>query len=232
MKIFKEIREALLHLIFPHLCEGCSNDLPDNAHFLCLQCLSVLPETSFHLYEENPVLHVFTGRIPVTYATAGFYFTKGAMIQHLLHQVKYKDHKDLGLYLGKLLGNMLSASVHFQDVDLIIPLPLFRAKERRRGYNQSDLICEGVSKMFNRPVIKHAVKRISDTESQTRKSRVERWENMEGQFEITDPEIIRNKHILLVDDVLTTGATLEACGRALLKGSNVKLSIAVLCVAT
>lgn len=231
MSLLKDIWEALLHLAFPHLCEGCGNDLPDKEHPLCLYCLSLLPETSFHLHEHNPVVHLFTGRIPVQYATAGFYFTKGAIIQDLLHGVKYKGNKELGIYLGRLLGNMLASSLHFQSVDLIIPLPLYKAKERRRGYNQSTIICEGIQELFNKPVIQNAVRRVSDTESQTHKNRTERWENMEGQFELTDPELVRDKHILLVDDVLTTGATLEACGRALLKGSNVTLSIAVLCVA-
>ncbi|MFL5808773.1 MAG: ComF family protein [Flavisolibacter sp.] len=232
MRLLKDLWEALLHLAFPHLCEGCGNDLPDIAHPLCLHCLSLLPETSFHLHEQNPVSHLFTGRVPVQYATAGFFFTKGAMMQQLLHQVKYKNNKALGIYLGRSLGSMLASSPHFQSVDLIIPLPLFKAKERRRGFNQSAILCKGIHEMFHKPVIESIVKRISDTESQTHKNRMERWENMDGQFELIDPEPIRDKHVLLVDDVLTTGATLEACARALLKGTNVKLSIAVLCVAS
>ena len=229
MFLINEIKDSLLHLAFPHVCECCGTDNLQAEHLLCLRCLSALPTTNFHLHVNNPVEKIFWGRIALTCATAQYYFTKESMIQHLMHQFKYKGNKEVGIYLGKLMGWAMAESKRFLSVDALIPLPLHESKEHKRGYNQAALLCEGISAVLNKPVLKNIVSRPEKTETQTRKSRIQRWQNMEGKFELTAASTIENKHLLLIDDVVTTGATLEACGREILKAKNVQLSIATLC---
>jgi ComF family protein len=229
MPLFKEIKNSLLHLAFPHVCEGCGTDNLQAEHLLCLRCLSSLPTTNFHLHPDNPIERIFWGRIPVSSATAQYYFTKESMMQHLMHQFKYKGNKEVGTYLGKLMGWAMAESTRFLSLDALIPLPLHKSKEHKRGYNQATLLCEGISSVLNKPVLKNIVVRPEQTETQTKKNRIQRWQNMEGKFELTNPRALEGKHLLLVDDVVTTGATLEACGREILKGQNVQLSIATLC---
>jgi ComF family protein len=230
MQLLKNIKDAVLHLVFPEVCAGCGSDLVNDNNRLCLYCHETLPGTSFHLHGNNPVEKLFWGRLPVTHATAQYYFTKQSLMQRLMHRFKYKGDKDLGLFLGRLIGHQLNESNRFRTIDALVPLPLFPSKERKRGYNQATVLCEGISEILQRPVIKGAVVRTVFTESQTKKNRIERWENMEGRFQLTDGAAIKDKHVLLIDDVITTGATLEACGHELLKGEGVKLSIATLCI--
>jgi len=195
-----------------------------------MRCVAALPETNFELHPYNPVEKTFWGRLPLINAAAQFYFTKESLMQHLMHQLKYKGNKELGRQLGRIMGEQLKKSGRF-TVDALIPLPLFPAKERKRGYNQATILCEGMAEILQVPILDKAIIRPQHTETQTKKGRIERWKNMEGKFVLTNPAAIRNKHILLVDDVITTGATLEACGTELLKGENVQLSLASLCVA-
>lgn len=150
-------------------------------------------------------------------------------MQTLMHSFKYRGNRELGLYLGQLMGHALQASNRFRFVDALVPLPLFPDKEKARGFNQATLLCEGIASVLEKPVLQQAVVRTTHTESQTKKNRLQRWSNMEGRFEVRNPEAINDKHLLLVDDVLTTGATLEACGTELLKGENTRLSVATLC---
>lgn len=229
MPLLKEIKDSLLHLAFPHVCEGCGTDNLQPEHLLCLRCMASLPSTNFHLHGNNPIEKIFWGRIPVTHATAQYYFTKESMMQHLMHQFKYKTNKDVGLFLGKLMGWAMKESDRFSHVNALIPLPLHKSKEHKRGYNQAAVLCEGISSVLDKPVLKEVVIRPEQTETQTKKGRVQRWQNMEGKFEIANSSAIENKHVLLVDDVVTTGATLEACDQELLKTKNVQLSIATLC---
>lgn len=229
MLLLNTIKESVLHLLFPHVCETCGTDVLEPDHFLCLRCLAALPKTEFHLYPNNPVEKIYWGRLPLTSATAQYYFTKGSMMQHLMHQLKYRGNRELGLYLGRLMGYALAASNRFRYVDALVPLPLFPTKERARGYNQATVLCEGIASVLQKPVLKDVVIRTMHTESQTKKNRVERWLNMEGRFELKKPAAIAEKHLLLVDDVVTTGATLEACGAVLLDVPNVQLSVATLC---
>lgn len=226
------LKESILHFLFPHVCEGCGTDVLEPEHFLCLKCLAALPKTDFQFYPGNPVEKIFWGRLPVASATAFCYFTKGSMMQHLMHQLKYKGNKDMGIYLGKLMGHALAVSNRFRYVDALVPLPLFPGKEKKRGYNQATVLCEGAAEVLAKPVLKDVVIRTTHTESQTKRNRVERWQNMEGRFEVTKPEKIHGRHLLLVDDVVTTGATLEACGAALLEAENVQLSLATLCISS
>lgn len=167
--------------------------------------------------------------MPLNCATSQYYFTKESLIQHLMHQFKYKGNKDVGVYLGKLMGHALQESGRFLSVDALIPLPLHKSREHKRGYNQATILCEGIAEIIKKPVLKDAVIRAEYTESQTRKGRIQRWQNIDGSFQVVKPNAILGKHILLVDDVVTTGATLEACGQQLLKVENVQLSIATLC---
>jgi len=232
MNILKEIKESLLHLAFPHVCAGCGNDILDTDNLLCLDCISGLPQTGFQQYDDNPVEKAFWGRIPVAHATAQYYFTKDSLMQQLMHQFKYRGNRELGLYLGRLMGADLLQLQKFSNIEALVPLPLFAAKEKQRGYNQAAVLCYGIAEEMNIPVVKDAVARAQYTESQTKKTRVERWQNIEGRFELVNASAISGRHILLVDDVITTGATLEACGRALLQAQNVQLSIAALCYST
>lgn len=227
----RELKDSFLHLLFPHICAGCGSDLLNEESMICIKCLAGLPETNFAAHADNPAEKIFRGRIPVEGAMAGFYFTKESLMQQLIHQFKYKGNKELGLQLGRLLGKYIAQSNRF-SVDALVPLPLFPVKERRRGYNQATVLCEGIAEIMKVPVLKNAITRPQHTETQTKKGRVERWQNMEGKFILNNSNAIMNKHVLLVDDVVTTGATLEACGIELLKGENVKLSIATLCIAS
>ncbi len=225
----KEIKDSVLHLLFPHVCAGCGSDILSESSVLCMRCIDAMPETNFELHAGNPVEKLFWGRIPLTTGTAQFYFTKESLMQHLMHQFKYKGNKELGLQLGRLMGEQLIKSGNY-NADALVPLPLFPAKEKRRGYNQATILCKGMSEVMNIPVLDKVVTRPEHTETQTKKGRIERWKNVEGKFIVTDANAIQNKHLLLVDDVVTTGATLEACGMVLLNAENVKLSIAALCV--
>lgn len=148
-----------------------------------------------------------------------------------MHQFKYHGNRELGFYLGQLMGLSLSGSNRFIYVDALLPLPLFESRERKRGFNQAAVLCEGISSVMKIPVLKDVIKRKSFTETQTRKGRMERWKNMEGKFIVSSTAPLLNKHVLLVDDVVTTGATLEACGAEILKVDGVRLSIATLCYA-
>ena len=229
---FKEIKESILHVVFPHTCDGCGSDLLNIESRLCIRCLASLPETNFEQHAGNPVEKLFWGRMPLINAAARFYFTKESLMQHLMHQFKYKGNKELGLQLGRMIGNNLKSSDRFADIDALIPLPLFPSKEKKRGFNQATILCDGIAEILDLPVLTNAITRPQHTETQTKKGRIERWKNIEGKFQLINPQAIQNKHLLLVDDVVTTGATLEACGNELLFGENVKLSVATLCVAS
>lgn len=232
MRLLTDIKESLLHLAFPHVCAGCGTDVLDSEHPVCLRCLEALPQTHFQQYTNNPVEKTFWGRLPLVAATAQYYFTKESLMQRLMHQFKYRSNKAVGFYLGGLVGAGIMQTARFATVDALVPLPLFAAKERARGFNQATVLCEGIAGIWHKPILKASVIRTAHTQSQTKKNRVDRWQNMEGRFEVRDAESIAGKHLLLVDDVVTTGATLEACGRSLLEIENVQLSIATLCVAS
>ena len=229
---FKEIKESFLHVVFPHVCDGCGSDLLNIESRLCIRCLASLPETNFEQHAGNPVEKMFWGRMPVVNAASHFYFTKESLIQHLMHQFKYKGNEDLGLQLGRMMGYAIRSSNRFHDIDALVPLPLFPSKEKKRGYNQATVLCKGIAEVLSLPVLNNVITRPQHTETQTKKGRFERWRNIEGKFYLPDPTAIQDKHLLLVDDVVTTGATLEACGNELLAAENVKLSLVTLCIAS
>jgi ComF family protein len=214
------------HIFFPHVCEGCGTDVLEHNSILCPECFLKLPDTGFIKKPNNPVEKIFYGRIKVEMAGSAFYFTKHSLLQHLVLQLKYHGNKDIGFYLGKLLGYQLAQTERFNDVDTIIPLPLNPRKERKRGYNQAAVIAEGIASVWYKPVLRDGIQRMVFTETQTRKDRVSRWQTMEGVFETTNDEVLTGRHILLIDDIVTTGATLEACGGKILQAYGTKLSIA------
>ncbi len=227
----KNIFNSTLHLFYPHVCTGCGSDLLEEDNLLCLTCIHNLPHTNFATLAHNPVEKDFWGRIPLTAAYSQFYFSKEFLIQHLIHQLKYRGDTKIGFYLGEIMGKTLLNSNRFNAVDALIPLPLYGDKEHKRGYNQAAVICNGISSVMNIPVLNGAVIRQHATETQTRKHRTERWENVKDSFKVIKENELSGKHLLLVDDVVTTGATLEACGNAILQLGDVKLSIATLAYA-
>jgi len=190
--------------------------------------MDALPVTNFHLHRHNPAEKVFMGRIAVENVSAYTYFNKQSVMQNLLHQLKYKGKKEIGLYFGRRMGEAFAGTDRYQEIDALVPLPLFFKREKKRGYNQAAMICEGIAEIMNLPVWNDVMVRRKNTETQTHKSRAERWENIEGKFELINAKKVEGKHVLLIDDVLTTGATLEACGLELLKAKGLKLSIATL----
>jgi ComF family protein len=232
MNSLKTIFSDTLHLFYPHLCTGCGSDLVEERNLLCLKCINDLPHTYFADYADNPIEKIFWGRLALNAVHSEFYFSKESLIQNLIHQLKYKSNKEIGVYLGKLMAKNLLDSNRFQAVDYLVPLPLYPDKERARGYNQARIICNGISAVMNIPVLNNNIIRQRFTETQTRKHRTERWENVDGSFIVKNENSIKGKHLLLVDDVITTGATLESCGHAIVKAGDVKLSIATLAFAT
>jgi ComF family protein len=227
----KNIFNSTLHLFYPHVCTGCGSDLLEEDNLLCLRCIHNLPHTNFAQFANNPIEKYFWGRIPLTSAYSQFYFSKEFLIQHLIHQLKYRGDTNIGFYLGEIMGKTLLNSNRFSSIDSLIPLPLYADKEHKRGFNQAEIICNGMSSVMNVPVLNGVVIRQHATETQTRKHRTERWENVKGSFKVIKEDELSGKHLLLVDDVVTTGATLEACGHAILQANNVRLSLATLAYA-
>lgn len=222
--------ESFAELFFPHLCITCTRKLFSNENFICLHCLHDLPKTEFHNFPENKVAQLFWGRTNVELATSWLYFKKGSHYQKLIHYLKYKGIKELGAEMGYLFGGDLKKSV-FAEVEIIMPVPLHKKKEKQRGYNQSEWIAKGMSEAMQKEISTGNLIRARFTQTQTRKTRFERWQNVEGIFEALYPEKIDGKHILLVDDVVTTGSTLEAAVYTLLNSGAGKVSIATLAMA-
>ncbi len=231
-KIGAELASGLTHIFYPRLCEGCSKPLLAEEQVLCLNCsIYNLPRTAYHHIHENETFMRFAGRVKVEKATSLAYFTPDGLLQHLLHGLKYDNKKEIGTYLGTQLGYDLLQTNWQIGIDAIIPVPLHPQKEAIRGFNQALLIAEAMDDVMKLPVLDKIVRRNRFTETQTQKTREERMENMQGAFEVVNEEKIQGKHILLIDDVLTTGATLEACAQCLLAVSGVKVSIATIGIA-
>ncbi|HMO34080.1 MAG TPA: ComF family protein [Lacibacter sp.] len=225
LPLLQRFGSDLLHLFYPHTCAGCGSDLLPLNESICISCYTRLPETGFPAWPRNPVEQLFYGRIPVQEAAALYYFSKHAVLRHLIHALKYKGNQEAGLQLGRWMGQALRTSGRFRDIDCIVPMPLFPERLQRRGYNQAALLCRGMAEQDQLPVVENAVVRRHPTETQTRKSRSERWENVRDSFGCDDAATLANRHVLLVDDVVTTGATLEACGSAVLTVPGCRLSV-------
>jgi len=218
-------------LIYPRVCLVCGNSLIQQESVICTSCEFRLPRTWYHQERDNPVSAMFWGRVPLYSASAFLHFNKGNAVQQLIHELKYKGHQDVGRFLGARYGLMLAQSPFFREAELIIPVPLHPKKQQVRGFNQSRLFAEGLAKSLNASCCPDVLSRIRSTETQTRKGRFSRWRNVSDSFLLRFPEKIRGKHLLLVDDVITTGATLEACAQVLMQGNPCRLSIAAIAVA-
>jgi ComF family protein len=227
----QRIATDLISLLFPELCNACGSNLLKEEKEICIKCLFDLPYTDYHLYPDNRVAKQLWGRLPCNAATAMLYFKKGTKVQNLIHSLKYKGKAEVGVKLGNLLGERLKRSEYFKDVDVIIPVPLHPKKEKLRGYNQSEHIAIGVAAALGIKVNTSHLLRTKITDTQTKKSRYIRFENMHTVFSVSEHKQLENLHVLLIDDVITTGATLEACGNALLAVGIKKLSIAALAFA-
>ncbi len=222
--------EDFLNLFYPKLCPVCEGELMREEKALCTTCLYHLPKTNYHQHKDHPLARVFWGRILLENVTAWYYFDKDSKYRNLIHQIKYYGHKELGYELGKLFGYEIK-NPEFADTDIIIPVPLHQKKLRKRGYNQSEWIAKGLAESLNKPLINNILTRSIANPTQTKKTRYERWENVEGIFEIRNPESVQDQHILLVDDVITTGSTIEACAQPILSVPGTRLSVAVLAFA-
>jgi ComF family protein len=225
MNIFKSI----FNLFYPDICLCCKEQLTLNETIICLDCRFDLPLTHFSAENNNLVERSFYGRIPLKNGTALFYYSKKGKVQELIHQLKYKSHQEIGTLAGHWLGSEIAQSKRFKSVDCIIPVPLHKKKLKKRGYNQVTSFGQSLSEQLGIPYLENELIRISSTKTQTKKFRLDRWKNVQEIFYVQNPKKFNNKHILLIDDVITTGATIEACYNSFSKINNFKFSIA--CIA-
>lgn len=222
---------ALLNLFFPKVCFACNKHLNDNESSLCVSCRHSLPVTNFHFNNDNTVLKTFYGRVKVENATALLRFEKKGIVQHLIHELKYRDKEDIGFFLGDWLGGELSTVDAYKNIDMVIPVPLHQKKLKKRGYNQVAKFGQQIAKALNSNYKDDVLLKVTNTESQTLKTRLFRWNDTDELFTLKNTKSIENKHLLLVDDLITTGATMEACIRILNQANNVKISVASMAIA-
>ena len=226
-----DLWDDFFSLLFPRLCYACGNQLMRNESLICTECFVVIPRTNYHFVEDNPVAQLFWGRCLIEKAAAFSYYNKGSRIRKLIHNLKYNGIREIGYDLGRLYGLSLKTSGFINDIDIIIPVPLHPLKERIRGFNQSETISMGIADVTRLPVDIKSLARILVSVTQTKRSRYERWTNVEGIFQVIDSKSIMGKHILLVDDVITTGSTIESCANELLRIEGVKVSVVALAFA-
>lgn len=232
MNPLASIVDDVVSLVYPKVCSACGSILFHQEDYICNRCLLKLPRTNYHKHPENPLNQIFWGRVPLEHVTACFFFQKAGKVQNLLHQLKYQGKREVGIYIGKIYGKELMNSPVYGNVDVITPVPLHKSKMRQRGYNQSEEFAIGLAESMNKPLDTKSLKRIVASETQTRKSRYNRWENVNEIFQVVHSEELAGKHILLTDDVITTGSTIEASARVLLKIPGVKVSVAAIACAT
>lgn len=213
----------LLDIIFPRHCCVCDELLSAQESDICLNCLYALPKIETE--SRNDIERIFWGKIDIERAASYIYYHKGSPYNGLIHTLKYHGRPMVGERLAYMAAKELQVSGFFDGIDIIVPLPLSKKKERRRGYNQCDYISDGISRATGIPVVKGIVKRIRPNETQTHKNRDERWKNVEGIFSVSAPSCLEGRHILLVDDILTTGATLTSCAGSIKDSCNCTISI-------
>lgn len=221
----------LLNLFFPRLCLVCNTPLQGGEEHICLQCLCSLPRTGFDYLEENPVCYLLAGKVPFCHAVAYLRFERGGGVQQVIHELKYNDNKEIGFRLGRMTGEHYRESVLSDPPDLIIPVPLHPKKKKQRGYNQAEWIACGINSVLRLPIDTTSLSRIRNTDTQTHKHVYDRWLNVRESFSVTHPDALRGKHILLIDDVITTGSTLSACAEALLTVPGVRVSVMAVAMA-
>jgi len=220
--------QDFINLFYPNICHICDTELYKNQNIMCTNCVNDLPITNFHFDNENPVKKVFYGRVPIENATSLLIFRKKGSVQKLIHGLKYRGHQEIGVYLGKWLGAELAETASFANIDMVIPVPLHKKKLRARGFNQVEEFGKHIAAALNIPYADDILQKRSFSSTQTLKTRLARWGNIEESFILVNSEKIQNKHILLVDDLITTGATLEACADVILQTKNTKISIATM----
>ena len=220
-----------VNLFYPEVCAACSNGLFKGEVTICTNCLYHLPKTNFHKLPGNSVEKQFWGKVPVHAATSLYYFNKGARVQQLIHRLKYHGEKEVGLFTGRTLGRELVQSERFASINKIVPVPLHTSKFRSRGFNQADFFGTGLSEAMNLPFISDFLIREHASATQTHKSRYERFENVNRLFVRNPKYLPETAHILLVDDVITTGSTLASCTAALTAIPGVTVSIATIAYA-
>ena len=221
MRILKD----LFYLFYPKLCAVCELKLVENESSICTNCRHDLPLTNFLDYKDNKVTQVFYGRILIEKAYSLLFYRKKGITQKLIHDLKYKGNEEVGVFFGNWLGEILKENKEFANIDFIIPVPLHPKKLKERGYNQVTKFGERLSEYLQKPLVEDSLIRISSTKTQTFKSRFERFSNNGTKFMLKNHTDFNNKHILLIDDVITTGATLEACAKEFRKSENCKISI-------
>ncbi|PUZ28295.1 ComF family protein [Chitinophaga parva] len=218
-------------LFYPHNCDTCGAELTPTEEILCMRCLYKLPLTHYHLVEENPVQRIFRGRTPIRHALSAYYYESGSPVQQLVHLFKYLGRRDIAGFLGRRMGRLLLESPWWQEVQAVVPVPLFAGKLKQRGYNQAALLAEGIAEMLQVEVLTNVLQRERAGVSQTRKGRLDRWQQLQNMFSLRDGQALGQRHVLLVDDVITTGATTEACASLLLQVPGAEVSICSLAVA-
>jgi ComF family protein len=222
----------LYRLFYPNQCALCHETLVGGESAICLDCLYHIPRTRFWFDADNVVAQIFWGRVNVENACAYFYFARGSKYRKVLHLLKYGGNKDVGIVLGQQFGAELKHSRLYADIDYIVPVPLHPKRLKKRGYNQAEMIADGLGQSLGVPVSTDVLIRNRYTETQTKKTRAERVNNVSSAFMLTNSETFRGKHLLLVDDVVTTGATLEACAAEMLTAPDAKVSIVTLAYAS
>lgn len=225
------IFSSLLNLFFPRLCLLCKVPLVEGEDQLCLQCLCDLPRTRYASIDNNPMIQLFIGKTDITHAAAFLYYEKGGKVQQLIHLLKYHGNKEIGFRLGYLAAQEYLLRGLFNGIDLLMPVPLHPRKKKKRGYNQSESIARGINSLLNLPIDTTSLYRTKQTDTQTQKQVYDRWLNVQKTFSVIHPNKLQNKHILLIDDVITTGSTLEACAESLLSIPGVKVSLLVIAIA-
>lgn len=229
MSILKEYWSDFISLFYPDTCRACATTLIKSESWICTNCLLDIPKSDFWLDHNNPVNQLFWGKTKIVFASAFLLFSKGSKYRKLIHALKYKGDQETGIQLGYLYGLEISEKSNYPPIDCIIPVPLHPKKQKKRGYNQSDCIAKGLSDALKAPYHDQILIRTVNTQTQTKKTKDERWKNVSGVFDVLNPEKIDHLHILLVDDVITTGSTIEQCAITLIEKSNCKVSIA--CIA-
>lgn len=219
----------LLDLVSPRLCAVCGRRLTVTERTLCAVCNLHLPRTGFqHDPLRNVMAKLFWGRIPVERVAALFFYEAGSEVGSMVYDLKYHDHPEIGIDMGRIMGREFMGDGFFEGIDIIVPVPLAKKRQRQRGYNQSLMLAKGVSEVTAIPVFNKVLRRNKFEGSQTQKGRWERMENVENVFELTDAASLQGRHVLLIDDVVTTGATMVACARELLRVQGVTLSLLAL----
>lgn len=227
MKFFAtEIFTDFISLFYPRYCFACDQGLAKGEDTVCSACMLELPRTHYHTGSENALMNRLQGRVPLQFAAAFFLFRKRGKVQRLLHQLKYNNHPEIGHTLGQVYGHDLREYHVDQKVDVIIPVPLHISRKRKRGYNQSAEFGKGLSKSLDKPCREDVLVRITQTETQTKKTKLKRWQNVKEVFHVAKPDELYQQNVLLVDDVITTGATIEACAKMLLEAGCKSVSIA------